>query len=1185
MPNYEDFSTIDWIRDKGDEQRLQFRAISLPNSFPLKAQTETLVNGIGQALFHAQSWILVSCIGLLAGLAASFLVVTTAFLSDLRQGHCRTHWYLNRRFCCLEVPLDACDDWAPWTQFTPFGIVVYVGWSLILACLSFFLVRYYAPYAASSGIPEIKTILGGFVINKFLGLRTALVKVLGVTLSVGSGLSLGRESTLVHISCCIGNVLSSYFSKYGANEARKREILSAASAAGFAVAFGSPMGGILFSLEELSSYFPLKTLWRSFFGCLVACMTLQLIDPYRNQKLVMYSTTYDRDWKWWETFFFMLLGVIGALFGHYFVRANLYLAQLRRSHPFWTGRQVSVRDWFFWVWPLMDRVRSWLRMDPLPHDYRTPRPGFLSATTSQHHLNESTSRYTRRWWNPSTTVAARYFQELVVVSLLTSLICYGNPFLKGEMNVFLAGLLRECPDDVLSRPVAVPPTTMTMRALLVNDTTPPPLPKIPFDQGSLEQADIFGLCFSPPSSTPDLPPTTDSDTFSYGSLMSLLLVTALIRSVLTTISFGLRIPAGILMPTMTIGACFGRVMGMLVRLLVQYLQQKQSSHILSSVTDQGDLDLAATSIKITPGTYALVGAASALGGVTRLTVTIVVVLFELTGGGALTYIVPIMISLMTCKFVSDALDARAKTRSSSTSSSSSESRVSNPSSSGTGKVITGSIFQAYVQFHAYPLLDHRREIHFFFPHLQTIFDPLDHSETHFISYRSVQARQVMTHASDLVIIPIFADEGGWIPADHTVSSLMRLVRETDVQGYPVVRSRESMVLEGFIQRRDLVGLLTRFIKKQSGSRNGEQVDVDGMRCFFFDQKWPVDFTQPFNYSAMKRRIGTGSVSPAIGTSSMAMNQKGSSSSPVLMIHEHPRAQQQQYSPSASSSAMMLDANAEDFQHPTIPFDYLYDLSHPSSSSSTSELEPYITFMPVLDLTPLRIGPAHPMDMVVELFKRLGLRFILVVRQGMEVLDDHDPSHTDTKEAPTGMGIGLGQPVPGSIMGLITKKDVLRAIEKLDMDEFGGPDSTSLNTGVDFGQGRPSVLRNRRRTSVSPVILSRRGSVLSDASSLNLNGIDGSEKSSKQQPQQNQTSSSTAAIMTTTRRDAWSTSRVQSPVGRDRVLSDTSINLSGDVNATVTPPNNLSTGAGVPDEEDAFVSASGTRFHFPPRRED
>ena len=50
-------------------------------------------------------------------------------------------------------------------------------------------------YAAGSGIPEIKTILSGFVIHGYLGGWTLFTKSLGLALSVGSGLSLGEFRT------------------------------------------------------------------------------------------------------------------------------------------------------------------------------------------------------------------------------------------------------------------------------------------------------------------------------------------------------------------------------------------------------------------------------------------------------------------------------------------------------------------------------------------------------------------------------------------------------------------------------------------------------------------------------------------------------------------------------------------------------------------------------------------------------------------------------------------------------------------------------------------------------------------------------------------------------------------------------------------------------------------------------
>lgn len=76
-----------------------------------------------------------------------------------------------------------------------------------------------------------------------------------------------------------------------------REIVTAASAAGVAVAFGSPIGGVLFSLEvaissprlhrnslnwlhvflqEMTINFPVKTMWRSFVCALVATVVLSV---------------------------------------------------------------------------------------------------------------------------------------------------------------------------------------------------------------------------------------------------------------------------------------------------------------------------------------------------------------------------------------------------------------------------------------------------------------------------------------------------------------------------------------------------------------------------------------------------------------------------------------------------------------------------------------------------------------------------------------------------------------------------------------------------------------------------------------------------------------------------------------------------------------------------------------------
>ena len=111
----------------------------------------------------------------------------------------------------------------------------------------------FAPYAAGSGISEIKCIIAGFVMKGFLGSKTLFIKSIGLPLSIASGLSVGKEGPSVHYAVCTGNVISRMFDKYKRNAAKTREILSASAAAGVGVAFGSPIGGVLFSLEVIHS--------------------------------------------------------------------------------------------------------------------------------------------------------------------------------------------------------------------------------------------------------------------------------------------------------------------------------------------------------------------------------------------------------------------------------------------------------------------------------------------------------------------------------------------------------------------------------------------------------------------------------------------------------------------------------------------------------------------------------------------------------------------------------------------------------------------------------------------------------------------------------------------------------------------------------------------------------------------
>ena len=101
-----------------------------------------------------------------------------------------------------------------------------------------------------------------------------------------------------------------------------REMLSAACASGLSVAFGAPIGGVLFSYEEISTYFPRSVLWHAFLCSLCAAMVLRALNPTGTGKLVLFETDYGTTYQPVHYVVFVLLGVGGGLFGGVFCKAN-----------------------------------------------------------------------------------------------------------------------------------------------------------------------------------------------------------------------------------------------------------------------------------------------------------------------------------------------------------------------------------------------------------------------------------------------------------------------------------------------------------------------------------------------------------------------------------------------------------------------------------------------------------------------------------------------------------------------------------------------------------------------------------------------------------------------------------------------------------------------------------------------
>ncbi len=114
------------------------------------------------------------------------------------------------------------------------------------ALFSGFLLFRYFPNARGSGIPQTKFAL--FIRNGYISLRTVIGKFLCCSISLASGIALGREGPSVQIGAGIASVIGR---RFGLSPANVKALVPVGCAAALAAAFNTPIAAVLFSLEEI----------------------------------------------------------------------------------------------------------------------------------------------------------------------------------------------------------------------------------------------------------------------------------------------------------------------------------------------------------------------------------------------------------------------------------------------------------------------------------------------------------------------------------------------------------------------------------------------------------------------------------------------------------------------------------------------------------------------------------------------------------------------------------------------------------------------------------------------------------------------------------------------------------------------------------------------------------------------
>lgn len=263
----------------------------------LKAIAFFLLRPKGLAIFEA------CLIGVVSGLAAVLLKQGIEWCGSLRE--------------------TAAEQAPAWFLLPALGLIggLLTGW----------LVQTLGPETSGSGIPQVKAALGGVRIS--LSFRVALIKLVTTILSVGSGLSLGRQGPTVQIGASLAAWIGNWIPT---SPNYRRQLIACGAAAGLAAGFNAPIAGVLFVVEELLHDVSGVTLGPAIVASFVGAVVSQWLGGKGVSLEADPSQIVDTITPGFlslnEIPFYLLLGVLAGLLGTLFSRGIVAATVFNQRH-------------------------------------------------------------------------------------------------------------------------------------------------------------------------------------------------------------------------------------------------------------------------------------------------------------------------------------------------------------------------------------------------------------------------------------------------------------------------------------------------------------------------------------------------------------------------------------------------------------------------------------------------------------------------------------------------------------------------------------------------------------------------------------------------------------------------------------------------------------------------------------
>lgn len=205
--------------------------------------------------------------------------------------------------------------------------VMAAGWFVLLLLLAWICTRLlcYEPMISGSGIPQVSGEIKGYLeVNP---VKTIIGKLIGGTLCIVGGMSLGREGPSVQLGAMAGKFVSKIS---GGNKTREKNLISCGAGAGLAAAFNAPLSGVIFALEELHKNFNPYLL----VCAMVGAVTADYISKgfFGTHTIFHYELSghFPMRFYWILILLGVLLGILGAAYNWCMLWGQRFFANMKK---------------------------------------------------------------------------------------------------------------------------------------------------------------------------------------------------------------------------------------------------------------------------------------------------------------------------------------------------------------------------------------------------------------------------------------------------------------------------------------------------------------------------------------------------------------------------------------------------------------------------------------------------------------------------------------------------------------------------------------------------------------------------------------------------------------------------------------------------------------------------------------